>query len=76
MKEHKRLVKKVKKLENNLIDARNQKREVDGMIEFSFERREKLEKEEIKPLVFKEEKKKKEKKSIKIADGMEIIIDD
>lgn len=76
IKEHKRLIKKVKKLENNLIVARNQKREVDGMIEFSFERREKLEKEEIKPLVFKEEKKKKEKKSIKIADGMEIIIDD
>ena len=45
------------------------------MIEFSYERREKLEKEEIKPLVFKESTK-KEKKTIKIADGMEIIIDD
>lgn len=75
IKEFKKLAKKVKKLENNLIEARNQKREVDGMIEFSFERREKLEKEEIKPLVFKESTK-KEKKTIKIADGMEIIIDD
>ncbi len=76
VKEQQRSIKKVKKLESKLIDARNQKREVDGMIEFSFERREKLEKEEIKPLVFKEEKNRKEKKSIKIADGMEIIIDD
>lgn len=76
IKEFKKLAKKVKKLENNLIDARNQKREVDGMIELSVERREKLEKEEITSLMIKEDKKKKGKKSIKIADGMEIIIDD